>query len=123
MGGSVGVVELFQNRIALFHTRTSHSSEPFLNHSLLNRGARAEYGTEEDKECLRYVLDEEAGSSAISFQVCFWCFGAVYSTHMGPLATHTETKSAVLKLMVSHGWSIRSPTTDTPQGERDCVGG
>jgi len=42
---------------------------------------------------------------------------------MGPLATHTKPKSAVLRLMVSHGWCIRSPTTDTPQGERDCVGG
>ena len=41
---------------------------------------------------------------------------------MDPLATHTEPKSAVLRLMVSHGWSIRSPTTDTP-GERNCVGG
>jgi len=27
-----------------------------------------EFGTEEDKECLRYVLEEEAGSSAICFQ-------------------------------------------------------
>ena len=26
-------------------------------------------------------------------------------------------------LMASHGWSIRSPITDTPQGERDCGGG
>ena len=36
---------------------------------------------------------------------------------------HTEPKSAVLRLMVSHGWSIRFPAIDTPQGERDCVGG
>ena len=35
--------------------------------------------------------------------------------------THTKPKSAVLRLMVSHGWSIRSPTMDTPQGERDFV--
>jgi len=27
--------------------------------------------------------------------------------------THTEPKSAVLKLMASHGWSIRSPTMNT----------
>ena len=39
-------------------------------HAFLNRGARAEFGTDEDKECLRYVLNEEAGSSVISFQVC-----------------------------------------------------
>jgi len=39
-------------------------------HAFLNRGARTEFGTEEDNECLRYVLHEEAGSSAISFQVC-----------------------------------------------------
>ena len=36
--------------------------------------------------------------------------------------THTEPKSAVLRLMVSPGWRIRSPTTNTPQGVRDCVG-
>ncbi len=30
----------------------------------------------------------------------------------------TEPKSAFLRLMVSHGWSTRSPTMDTPQGER-----
>ena len=32
---------------------------------------------------------------------------------------HTEPMPAVLRLMLSHGWSIRSPTTNTPQGERD----
>ena len=32
--------------------------------------------------------------------------------------THTKPKSAVLRLMVSHGWGIRSPTTDTQQVER-----
>ena len=37
--------------------------------------------------------------------------------------THTEPKAAVLRLMVSHGWSIRSPITDTSHGEKDCVGG
>ena len=36
--------------------------------------------------------------------------------------THTEPKSAVLRLMVSRGWGIRSPTMDTKEGERDCVG-
>ena len=44
-------------------------------------------------------------------------------THMDPLATHAEPKSAVLRLVVSHGWRMRSPTMDTPQGERNCVGG
>ena len=33
--------------------------------------------------------------------------------------TRTKPKQAVMRLMVSHGWSKRSPTTDTPQGERD----
>jgi len=32
--------------------------------------------------------------------------------------THTEPKSAVLRLMVSHGRSMRSPTKDTPRGTR-----
>ena len=36
---------------------------------------------------------------------------------------HTEPKSAFMRLMVSHGWSTRSPITDTQQGERDCGGG
>ena len=49
--------------------------------------------------------------------------GCFELNHMGPLATHTEPKSAGLWLMVSHGWSIRSPSTDTPQSERDCTGG
>ena len=37
--------------------------------------------------------------------------------------THTKPKSAVLRLIVSHGWSIRSPNTDTPHGEKDSVWG
>ena len=36
--------------------------------------------------------------------------------------THTEPKSTVLRLMVSRSWSISSPTMDTQEGERDCVG-
>ena len=43
--------------------------------------------------------------------------------HKDRARAHTEPKSAVLRLMVSHGWSIRSPTTDTPQGERGVCGG
>ena len=39
--------------------------------------------------------------------------------HPDRARTHNQSKSAVLRLMVSHGWSIRSPTTDTTQGERD----
>ena len=45
-------------------------------------------------------------------------FGCLEVTHTGPLSTHTEPKSAVVRLMVSHGWSIRSPTKDPPQGEK-----
>ena len=37
--------------------------------------------------------------------------------------THTEPKSAVLRLLISHGWSTGSPAMDTPQGEKGCVGG
>ena len=40
--------------------------------------------------------------------------GVLESIQKDRARTHTE--SAVLRLMVSHGWSIRSPTTDTPQG-------
>ena len=39
-------------------------------------------------------------------------------SHPACARTHTKPKSAVLRLMVSDGWSIRSPITDTPQGER-----
>ena len=49
--------------------------------------------------------------------------GCFELTQTGPLATYTEPKSAVLMLMVFHGWSIRYPTTDTRQGQRGCVGG
>jgi len=49
--------------------------------------------------------------------------GVFELTQTGPLATHPEPKLAVMRLMPSHGWSIRPPTTDIPQGERDCVGG
>ena len=37
--------------------------------------------------------------------------------------THTEPKSAVMRLMVFRSWSTKFPTMDTQEGERDCVGG
>jgi hypothetical protein len=48
-----------------------------------------------------------------------WLCWGVWVKPIGPRSPHTKPKLAVLRLMVSHGWSIRSPTTDTPQGERD----
>ena len=42
--------------------------------------------------------------------------------NMIALVTNTEPMSAVLSLMISHDWSIKSPVTDTLKCERDCVG-
>ena len=41
----------------------------------------------------------------------------MFELSQGPPLAHTPSPS--LRLMVSHGWSMRSPTTDTQQGERD----
>ena len=40
--------------------------------------------------------------------------GVLESFQKDRARTHTESKSAFVRLMVSHGWSIKSPVTDTP---------
>ena len=68
-------------------------------------------------------VEEIVGGSVGVFELSQSSVGVFELSQSARTRTHTKPKSAVLRLIVSHGWSIRSPITDTPHGEKDCVGG